>query len=179
MFVTRSAFEQLGGFDPSYFIYGEDVDFCWRALIFGYDVVNVATARVMHNTGGTAIRADKVYEVKRFRRYLYERNSLRTLLKNYSSLTLVWVIPIRITVMLYEMAFLTFSRHEVFAADVIRAIVWNLRHMKDTLTQRCLIQARRTKSDKVVKKRMMNELAIVRALIEARRNGSGIVWKKD
>jgi GT2 family glycosyltransferase len=179
MFVTRSAFERLGGFDPRYFIYGEDVDFCWRALISGYDVVNVAAARVRHNTGGTAVTAGKAYEVKRFRRYLYERNSLRTVLKNYSSLTLVWVLPIRIMVMLYEVAFLTFARHVVFATDVVRAITWNLRNLKETLTLRCLIQSRRTKSDEVVKKRMINELAIVRALIEARRNSSGIVWKED
>jgi GT2 family glycosyltransferase len=177
MFVTRSAFESLGGFDSRYFAYGEEVDFCWRALISGYDVVNVAAARVRHNTGGTVIRAGQVYEIKRFRRYLYERNSLRTVLKNYSSLTLVWVFPIRIIVMLYEVVFLTFSRHEAFATDVVRAITWNLRNLKETLTLRCLIQSRRTKSDEVVKKRMIRELAIVRALVDARRNASGIVWK--
>jgi GT2 family glycosyltransferase len=177
MFVTRSAFESLGGFDPRYFAYGEEVDFCWRALISGYDVVNVAAARVRHNTGGTAIRAGQVYEVKRFRRYLYERNSLRTVLKNYSSLTLVWVLPIRIMVMLYEIGFLTLTRHEAFATDVVRAIMWNLRNFKETITLRCLIQSRRMRSDQVVKKRMGRELAIVRALIDARRNASGIVWK--
>jgi GT2 family glycosyltransferase len=177
LFVARSVFESLGGFDPSYFAYGEEVDFCWRALIFGYDVLNVAAARIRHNTGGTAIRAGQVYEVKRFRRYLYERNSLRTILKNYSLSTLIWVFPTRIIVMLYEITFLTFARHEVFATDVVRAITWNLRNLKETLTARCLIQSRRTKSDRVVKERMINQLAIVRALINARRNASEIVWK--
>ena len=28
--VRRSAFEQVGGFDESYFMYAEDVDLCWR-----------------------------------------------------------------------------------------------------------------------------------------------------
>jgi GT2 family glycosyltransferase len=177
MFVARSAFQSLGGFDSRYFAYGEEVDFCWRAIISGYDVVNVAAARVRHNTGGTAIRTGQVYEVKRFRRYLFERNSLRTLLKNYSSFTLVWVFPVRITVMIYEIAFLTFTRHEEFAVDVARAIMWNLRNLKDTLRLRCLIQSRRTKSDGVVKKRMINELAIVRSFVDSRRDASGIVWK--
>jgi GT2 family glycosyltransferase len=176
MFVTRSVFESLGGFDSRYFTYGEDVDFCWRALISGYDVVNVAAARVRHNTGGTAIRTGQVYEVKRFRRYFSERNSLCTLLKNYSSRTLVWVFPIRIAVMVYETVFLTIAGHEAFAVDVVRAITWNLRNLKETLILRRVIQSRRTKSDQIVKKRMVNGLAIVRALIDARRNASRISW---
>ncbi len=28
--VRRSAFEAVGGFDESYFMYAEDVDLCWR-----------------------------------------------------------------------------------------------------------------------------------------------------
>ncbi len=31
MFWRRAAFEELGGFDEAYFMYGEDVDICWRA----------------------------------------------------------------------------------------------------------------------------------------------------
>jgi len=177
MFVTRAAFERLGRFDQRYFAYGEEVDFCWRALISGYDVVNVDAARVRHNTGGTAIRRGQAYEVKRFRRYLYERNSLRTVLKNYSSLTLVWVFPIRMIVMLSEIAFLTLTRHEAFASDIVKAITWNFRNLKETLTLRSLIQSRRTKSDEVVKKRMIRGLAMVRALVDARKNASEIVWK--
>jgi hypothetical protein len=79
--------------------------------------------------------------------------------------------------MFYEIVFLTFTRHEAFATDVAGAITWNLRHLKETLTLRGLIQSRRTKSDDVVKQRMVRELAIVRALVDARKNASGIVWK--
>ena len=31
MVVRRSCFEKLSGFDESYYFYGEDADFCWRA----------------------------------------------------------------------------------------------------------------------------------------------------
>ena len=157
MLVGRSAFESLGGFDPVYFMYGEEVDFCWRALITGYDVVNVAGAIVRHNTGGTAPMIGQIYEIKRFRRYLYERNSLRTLLKNYSVPTLAWVFPLRISIMLYEIAFLTASKHGRFAIDVAKAITWNFRNLRETLTLRGRVQDHRTISDRVVMKRMRNE----------------------
>jgi N-acetylglucosaminyl-diphospho-decaprenol L-rhamnosyltransferase len=46
--VRRSAFEELGGFDESYFMYGEDVDLCWRAHQAGWGVAYVPGASVTH-----------------------------------------------------------------------------------------------------------------------------------
>ena len=37
MLVRRTAFEQVGGFDPAYFMYVEDVDLCWRLRPGGVD----------------------------------------------------------------------------------------------------------------------------------------------
>ena len=34
--VRRSAFEEVGGFDESYFMYAEDVDLCWRLREIGW-----------------------------------------------------------------------------------------------------------------------------------------------
>jgi N-acetylglucosaminyl-diphospho-decaprenol L-rhamnosyltransferase len=38
MMIRRSAFEQVGGFDPRYFLYFEDVDLCTRMRIGGWKV---------------------------------------------------------------------------------------------------------------------------------------------
>ncbi|MGC4175560.1 glycosyltransferase family 2 protein, partial [Demequina sp.] len=46
--VRRDAWEQLGGFDPSYRGFGESADFCRRAWRAGYDVVVVPGALVRH-----------------------------------------------------------------------------------------------------------------------------------
>jgi N-acetylglucosaminyl-diphospho-decaprenol L-rhamnosyltransferase len=46
--ARRSAFEELGGFDESYFMYGEDVDLGWRAHRAGWQVAYVPTAAVTH-----------------------------------------------------------------------------------------------------------------------------------
>jgi N-acetylglucosaminyl-diphospho-decaprenol L-rhamnosyltransferase len=50
--VRRQAFEQVGGFDPGYFMYFEDVDLGDRLTQAGWQNVYVPTAQVMH-TGGT------------------------------------------------------------------------------------------------------------------------------
>ena len=39
MFVRRSVFEELGGFDESFFMFFEDVDFGWRLNLAGYTYV--------------------------------------------------------------------------------------------------------------------------------------------
>ena len=31
MMISRPCLEEIGGFDPSIFMYGEDVELCWRA----------------------------------------------------------------------------------------------------------------------------------------------------
>ncbi|HZQ26813.1 MAG TPA: glycosyltransferase family 2 protein [Acidimicrobiales bacterium] len=52
--VRRSAWEQLGGFDESYFMYAEDVDLCWRAHRAGWRVGFEPEARVVHVQGVSA-----------------------------------------------------------------------------------------------------------------------------
>jgi N-acetylglucosaminyl-diphospho-decaprenol L-rhamnosyltransferase len=53
MLLRRSAFEQVGGFDPSYFMYCEDMDLCRRLGEAGWTNVYVPSAVITH-TGGHA-----------------------------------------------------------------------------------------------------------------------------
>ena len=48
MAVRRDVFRQLGGFDARYFLYGEDLDLCYRAGRLGVRTVHVPAARAMH-----------------------------------------------------------------------------------------------------------------------------------
>lgn len=49
--ARRTAWQDLGGFDESYFMYVEDVDLCWRASRAGWLVGFEPTARVGHVQG--------------------------------------------------------------------------------------------------------------------------------
>lgn len=55
LLLRREAFEQVGGFDPSYFMYCEDMDLCRRLAEAGWQSIYVPAAVVTH-TGGHATR---------------------------------------------------------------------------------------------------------------------------
>lgn len=46
--ARREAIEEIGGFDEGYFMYGEDVDLCWRIHQAGYGVAYIPEAVVTH-----------------------------------------------------------------------------------------------------------------------------------
>ena len=79
MLVSRDVFVELGGFDPRFFAYFEDVDFGWRLQVCGYRTRIAAGARSFHRHHGTSARF-RIHE----RIVLLERNALRMLIKNVS-----------------------------------------------------------------------------------------------
>ncbi len=54
MLVRRRAFDQVGGFDPAYFMYVEDVDLCWRLRRAGWTVGYQPAGRVVHAVGASS-----------------------------------------------------------------------------------------------------------------------------
>jgi N-acetylglucosaminyl-diphospho-decaprenol L-rhamnosyltransferase len=54
--VRREAWDAVSGFDPSFFMYVEDVDLCWRLGAAGWAVGYEPAARVIHVQGVSASR---------------------------------------------------------------------------------------------------------------------------
>ena len=54
--VTREAFNTLGGFDTSYWVAGDDVDFCWKAQKQGMKIGFHGAAFVWHRRRATFLR---------------------------------------------------------------------------------------------------------------------------
>lgn len=77
MFVPRSLYEQLNGFDERYFMFYEDVDFGWRVNLAGYNVRYVPTSIAYHRHHVTMKKFGNYREA-----YLLERNALACLYKN-------------------------------------------------------------------------------------------------
>lgn len=55
--VTRSAFEQVGGFTESYFMYGEDIDLCYKLRAAGWKVFHLPETCLVHFGGGSSQKA--------------------------------------------------------------------------------------------------------------------------
>jgi GT2 family glycosyltransferase len=158
LLVKTSMLKKTGGFDEAYFTYVEDIDFCWRAQLAGYKVIANPSSIIYHKSGGGTISKGKQATNLSFRsrvRYLTERNTFRTLLKNYSYITLAKVLPRYFGLLFGELAmFLVMRKIKLFLSDV-KAILWNVRYFKDTYRLRVRVQSIRVVDDSVIQRRMM------------------------
>lgn len=82
--IRRDVFEQLGGFDPGFFMYVEDTDLSLRARLAGYRCVYVPEAIVEHDYRPAYSPAKAFY---------LDRNRHLMLLKNLSRSTYTRLLP--------------------------------------------------------------------------------------
>jgi N-acetylglucosaminyl-diphospho-decaprenol L-rhamnosyltransferase len=84
--IRRSAFEAVGGFDPAYFMYGEEVDLCRRLEGAGFETHFAPVTTVVHMGGAStsmvpdAMRRELLISRKRYlRRHGSPRSAARVL----------------------------------------------------------------------------------------------------
>jgi N-acetylglucosaminyl-diphospho-decaprenol L-rhamnosyltransferase len=75
LLVKRDTWNELGGFDSSFFMYGEDTDFCIRARKAGYPCVIYPDAKIIHHGGRSErVRADKMVRLFRAKHQLFVKH---------------------------------------------------------------------------------------------------------
>lgn len=79
LMISRKAWKETGGFDPSFFMYYEDADLCKNVLDLGYRIVNVPSACIVHYEGKSFVESPDRYRRILDGRFKYFR-------KHYSSL---------------------------------------------------------------------------------------------
>jgi len=57
MMFTREVYEKIGGFDPQFFMYGEDLDLCYRVQSAGYKVFYTPVTEIIHYKGESTKRS--------------------------------------------------------------------------------------------------------------------------
>lgn len=60
LLLKRSVYEEVGGFDERYFMYGEDIDLCYTILRKGYKNFYYGKYSLLHYKGESTVK-DKVY----------------------------------------------------------------------------------------------------------------------
>jgi GT2 family glycosyltransferase len=89
MFVRAKLYHEVGGLDPFFFAHQEEIDFCWRLQLAGYQVYACPQSVVYHVGGGTLPKgnARKVF--------LNFRNNLIMMAKNMPAGMATWKILYR------------------------------------------------------------------------------------
>jgi len=65
--IRRSALERVGLLDPQFFMYGEDVDWCYRFRKAGQEIVFFAGAGAIHYGGASAAGAPLRFQLEMYR----------------------------------------------------------------------------------------------------------------
>jgi len=65
MMIRKSIFDQLNGFDESFFMYGEDLDLCKRIIQSGYEIHFTPITQIIHY-GGESVRSARFDSINAF-----------------------------------------------------------------------------------------------------------------
>lgn len=91
LLVRRELWERLGGFDPSFFMYGEEADLCLRAGRVGARPVVTPAATIVHYGGASErVRADKMVRLLNAKVRLIRRHWPRALVGPGVRLFALW-----------------------------------------------------------------------------------------
>ncbi len=165
--VKSKVFATIGFLDPSYFIFAEDLDFCWRARLAGFEILATPEAVVYHKSGGTvrggAVKGESHF-TSTFRLYLSQRNMMKTVLKNYSGWAITFIFPFSVLsgLVMFVVGASVLGQAEV-AKSYIRALLSNIRDMRITLDSRISTQRLRRVSDREILPRMSKRSSIVKS----------------
>lgn len=131
MVVRREAWDLIGGFEPEYFLYCEDLDLGLRLWLTGREVGVVADAYVTH---------DYDFERTRQKRFWLERNRLLTVLAVYPGRLLVLLLPAMLAA---EMVIMLEAARQGWLGAKLRAQMATLTALPRVARRRRRIQALR------------------------------------
>lgn len=148
--VRLAALPAMGGlFDPEYFLYHEDSDLGWRALLTGHEVAYAPDSVVYHR-----------YEFGRSTAKFYwiERNRIANLLIFFRLRTLALILPVGLAM---EAGMLLFAFKNGWWREKLRALAWYFRPStwRWLAARRSTVQALRVKRDRDLLERMVGEIA--------------------
>lgn len=147
--VRRRVLEEVGVFDWRYFMYHEDVDLSWRIRLCAYKILYYPSSVVFHKYMAS-IGKDRTRIIS-----LWEKNRVRTLLKNYELGTLITVLPTLLILKILHTIYALVHKDIREITGLAAAYLWNLHYIRDTLQERHKIQKSRRVPDSYIRRLMI------------------------
>ena len=140
MFAPKKIFDEIGYFDPTFFAYHEELDLGWRARIFGYRSYYVPQTIIHHYGSAHWKWSPQVF-------YLLERNRWLVLLKNYSTKTLLKLLP---SLIIIEFAMLGFFISKGLFLKKLKSYGSIIKLSSHIRKQRALVKQKRKINDEEI-----------------------------
>jgi N-acetylglucosaminyl-diphospho-decaprenol L-rhamnosyltransferase len=138
--VNKKIFHQVGGMNSSYFLYNDDLDFCWRAWLYGYKVVHYPEAKCFH------IGQKSTRKVPSVSQYHMRKNRLAMIFVNYSPL-LGYVTSIFESLMYFGGSFRSWVKGHDDYALFVYPVLWFAKNIQLLMRRQRSIQKKRVISD--------------------------------
>ncbi len=146
--VRKTVAIKIGGFDERLFHYTDDLDFSWRIWIAGYKIVLAYDSKIYHYL--------KIHPHSHMFYYHLVKNSFRMLIKNYQSSNVIFYLPLCFILNLIGGIYVLFSRRDTKGiVGFIIGLLWTIKNLQDTLSQRHKTQHLRRKSDQDIYNKIM------------------------
>lgn len=141
MLVSKKLYEESGGLDKDFFIYVEEIDWCWRLHLLGKKVGLAENAILFH--AGTADGKKPKY----FTFLCRNRNIPQMLLKNYAWPNLFWTMPLYFLQNVFEVLFFLLTGKPKFAWSYIEGWISTARNFSQIMEKRKRVQKMRRVGD--------------------------------
>lgn len=104
LFIEKSIFNKIGKFNPNFFLYGEEVDLCWRLKTQGYLIMVTNDALLFHQGSGS-FGDNRPHQIA-----LMLYGSFLCSLTNYQTMSLFLLLPIYLIYLILIGILLPFTR---------------------------------------------------------------------
>jgi len=119
MLMRKEVYEKVGGFDEQFFMYGEDLDLCYRIQKAGYKVFYVHSAQIIHYQGESTKRSS-IDETRVF------YNAMTLFVKKHFSSSFVVEVILRTAIVVRSILAFLGKRKLSILAVTIDFILFNL-----------------------------------------------------
>ncbi len=134
----REVANRIGNFDSKLLhVQFEDLDFSWRIWLAGYKVV-LAPKSIVYHEGSW-----RPFDLRKYKRvnYVVQRNFIRVFLKNYGTRNLAKYFAISMGGTSFRALYHLAKKKDPYPIlGFVRAAMWNLAYVRDTIVERNRIQ---------------------------------------
>jgi GT2 family glycosyltransferase len=159
MIIWRHILAKVGLFDPTYFLYYDDIDLAWRIRLLGYKNLLDPSSIVYHMGSATTRTFPSSFII-----FHSTKNNISSWLKNYSVGSLIAKMPMLSALVIGSLILELLHRRFGHFKARVKSIIWVLRSINYILNERHKVQhlIRRVSDSMVFTNEGYNSLSNVR-----------------